>query len=56
MSPKTGRPLSDNPKTERIYVRVTPEEKNEIMDFSKKHKITILDLIRKGIEAVRKQK
>ena len=55
MSPKTGRPPSDNPKSERIYIRVTQEEKDEIMDFSKKHKITILDLIRKGIEAVKQK-
>ena len=53
MSPKTGRPPAENPKTARIDIRVTPEEKTEIMDFSKLHKISILGLIRKGMEAVK---
>ena len=56
MSPKTGRPPADNPKIARIDIRVTPEEKNKIMNFSKKYKITILDLIMKGIDAVMKEK
>ena len=30
MSPRTGRPKSDNPKTERLFIRVTQEDKKNI--------------------------
>ncbi len=56
MSNKKGRPKLDNPKNERIYIRVTKEEKEEIMNFSNKSGYTILDLIKKGIEKVKGQK
>ena len=36
MSPKIGRPKIENPKTERLYIRVTPEEKAQIYDFVQK--------------------
>lgn len=52
MSPKMGRPPSANPKTERIFIRVTAEEKSEIMAFCSEKKLTCLDLIRKGMKAV----
>lgn len=56
MSPRTGRPKVDNPKNDRIYVRVTKEEKEEIMKFSSESKYTILELIRLGIEKVKNVK
>lgn len=55
MSQKIGRPLSENPKSERLYIRVTPEEKREIMEFCKSTGISILDLIKAGIEAAKKK-
>ncbi len=54
MSPRTGRPVSDNPKSTRIEIRVTPEEKKEIMDYAKSHNISLLNLLKLGIEADRK--
>ena len=54
MSPTQGRPRIDNPKTERLFIRVTPEEKEEIQNFSKETGYSLLSLIRKGIEAVQK--
>lgn len=56
MSPSQGRPRIDNPKTERLFIRVTPEEKEEIHSFAKETENTLLDLIYKGIEAVKKEK
>ena len=56
MSHTKGRPKLDNPKNDRIYVRVTKDEKKELMDFSDKSGYTILDLIKIGIEKVRGQK
>ena len=56
MSPRTGRPKSDNPMNDRLYIRVTREEKEEINKFSKQHGSTILELIRLGIEKVKEDK
>lgn len=53
MSPRTGRPKTDNPMSERLYIRVTKEEKEEITKFSKEHGYTLLELIRIGIEKVK---
>lgn len=55
MSPKTGRPKSESPKSTRLEMRVTPEEKAEIMTFAKEHQVSLLDLLRIGIEAVKKK-
>lgn len=56
MSPRTGRPKTDNPMNDRIYVRVTKAEKEEIMKFSSESGHTILDLIRIGVEKVKETK
>lgn len=56
MSPTKGRPKLENPKNDRIYIRVTKDEKKEIMEFSNKSGYTILDFIKIGIEKVRGQK
>lgn len=53
MSPRTGRPKTENPMKERLHIRVTEEEKKEIMDFSTESGYTLLELIRIGIEKVR---
>ena len=50
---KSGRPPKDNPMNDRIYVRVTKEEKAEIHEFSKKSGKSILELIRIGIETLK---
>jgi len=55
MSPSQGRPPIENPKTERLFIRVTPQEKSEIQGFSKKTGYSLLALIKKGIEAVKKE-
>lgn len=56
MSPRTGRPPVENPKTDRFNIRVSPEEKREILEFSKKSGKGLLELLKIGIEAVKKQK
>lgn len=50
MSPRMGRPQSDNPKSSRIEIRVTDAEKKDIMEYSKENKISLLELLRLGIE------
>lgn len=56
MSPRTGRPKVDNPMNERLYVRVSKQEKDEIMKFSSENGYSILELIRAGIEKLKGQK
>lgn len=55
MAPARGRPPIENPKSERLFIRVTPEEKKAIHQFSKESGYSLLELIRKGIEAVKKK-
>ena len=56
MSPRTGRPKVDNPMNERLYVRVSKQEKDEIMKFSSESGYSILELIRAVIEKLKGQK
>ncbi len=56
MSVRKGRPKTDNPMNDRLYVRVTKTEKEEIMTFSSENGYSILELIRIGIEKVKGQK
>lgn len=56
MSPRTGRPKTDNPMSERLHIRVSPQEKDEIMKFSSENGYTLLELIRLGIEKVKGHK
>lgn len=56
MSPRTGRPKVDNPMNERLYVRVSKQEKDEIMKFLSESGYSILELIRAGIEKLKGQK
>ena len=48
MSPRTGRPPVDNPKTERLFIRVSPDEKKEIQEFSKNSGYGLLPSIRQN--------
>lgn len=54
MTQRIGRPPSENPKNERLFIRVTAEEKKEIQNHAKKTGLSLLDLIKKGIEATKK--
>lgn len=55
MSPQMGRPKSENPKSERLFIRVTPEDKKEIQDFSKESGYGLLELLKLGIETLKKK-
>ncbi|MDE6182066.1 MAG: hypothetical protein K2F59_02520 [Eubacteriales bacterium] len=56
MSLRSGRPKSSNPMNDRLYIRVTKEEKEIITEFSKENGYTLLELIRFGIEKVKEKK
>ena len=56
MSPRTGRPKSDNPKDSNLYIRVTKDEKEQIMKFSRESGYSLLEIIKFGIEMIRGKK
>lgn len=53
MSIRLGRPPVDNPKSERLHIRVTPSEKKKIKDFCTKFNVSMLELIRNGMEVMK---
>ncbi len=55
MGSRIGRPPLDNPKSERITIRVTPDEKSEIMQYSKENKKGLLELLKIGIKTAKKK-
>lgn len=52
MSPKTGRPKSDNPKCVDIKVRIDNEMNKKLIEYAFKHNVSRTEVIRKGIELV----
>ena len=50
MSPRTGRPPIDNPKSERITVRIGNEESKILNEYCKKEKVERAEAIRRGIK------
>lgn len=53
---KMGRPITNNPKSNFLQIRLTPNEKNMIVSVAKANNITITKLVLQGIELFRKEK
>lgn len=49
MSPRTGRPKSENPLNIDVKVRLDSDTSKRLDDYCKKHGITRTEAIRKGI-------
>ncbi len=56
MSPKTGRPKSDNPKDTRIQVRIDQETLAKLDECAEKQNTSRSEIIREGIDMVHTQK
>lgn len=50
MSPRTGRPPIDNPKSDRITVRLGNEESTILNEYCNQEKIERAEAIRRGIK------
>lgn len=50
MSPRTGRPKSDNPKTTQLAVRLDDETLRQLDEVAKKNSETRVQTIRRGIK------
>lgn len=49
MSPRTGRPKAENPKSNDIKVRLDDETKTRLDEYCEKHGMTRAEAIRQGI-------
>lgn len=49
---KLGRPPSDNPMKERLFIRVTKEVREQLDDCAKKLGTSRSEVIRRGIDMV----
>lgn len=52
MSPRTGRP-TDNPKTERLEIRLTKQQAQDIEECAEELKVNRTEAIIKGIELLK---
>lgn len=56
MSPKTGRPKSENPINIRTSVRLDAETDKKLIEYCEQHHITKGEAIRKGVHLLLGQK
>lgn len=54
MSPRTGRPRIDNPKSERITVRLDKEHFEILSNYCKENHVERAEAIRQGIKRLKK--
>lgn len=50
MSPRTGRPKSDNPKAERITVRLDKESSSILTNYCESESVDRAEAVRRGIK------
>lgn len=53
MSPRSGRPLSENPKSVKMNIRITKETAKDLQECSEIMKIPRVHVIEKGIQLVK---
>ncbi|PKM61416.1 MAG: CopG family transcriptional regulator [Firmicutes bacterium HGW-Firmicutes-4] len=52
MTPRTGRPKSENPKTVEVKARIDVETNEALIEYCKKYNVTRTDVVRQGIRCV----
>lgn len=52
MSPRTGRPKVDKPKTIEVKARIDEETNDNLIKYCEAHKVSRTEVVRKGIEKV----
>ncbi len=53
MSPRTGRPKSDNPKSERITVRLDDNSSKTLKSYCEQENVEKAEAIRRGIDKLK---
>lgn len=54
MSPRTGRPPIQNPKSERITVRIDKEHSKILDKYCEENKVDRAEAVREGIKRLKK--
>lgn len=52
---KVGRPKIENPKVNKISVRLSDEEHEKLIEFAKEHSMTKAEAFKKGLELLCEQ-
>lgn len=52
MSPRTGRPKADNPKSIEVKARIDSSLNEKLENYCAEHKVTRTVVVRQGIELV----
>ncbi len=55
MSPRTGRPKTDNPKGIEVKARIDEATDRRLQEYCLRHSKTRTDVVREGIEMVLEQ-
>ena len=56
MSPRTGRPKSENPKNIDVKVRFDQETHEKLLAYCEKHNISRTEALRQGVPLLLEQK
>lgn len=56
MSPRTGRPKSENPKNIDVKVRFDEESNKKLLEYCENHHITRTEAIRKAVDLLLQKK
>ena len=49
---RTGRPKSENPKSQSIKIRLDEETNDRLSDYAKRHKMRKTEVVRKGLNMI----
>lgn len=52
MSPRTGRPKAEKPKTIEVKARIDEETNKRLVDYCKRNNTNKTEVVRKGIDIV----
>lgn len=52
MSPRTGRPKAEKPKTIEVKARIDEEKNKRLVDYCKRNNTNKTEVVRKGIDMV----
>lgn len=52
MSPRTGRPKAEKPKTIEVKARIDEETNKRLVDYCETNKTSRTEVVRKGIDLV----
>ena len=56
MSPRTGRPKAEKPKTIEVKARIDEETNKKLVEYCKQNSTSRTEVVRKGIDLVLEEK